>query len=143
MAESEAIQTLRMTVEKYLSESFGNYLRDQKNNYIIQAGSAQIIIVPSDWINNQTILKILAVINIGAKVTPDLTRYLATENLKILFGKLALDEKTPAIYLEHNLLGDFLNRKELEVAVLGVGVTADKYDNEIKDKFGGKMLGEF
>lgn len=143
MAESEALKLLRSTIENYLSESFSNYLRDQKNNYILQAGSARVIVMPEDWLNGQTLVRVFSVINVDAPITPELTKYLACENLKVLFGKFSLEPTRPAIFFEHVLLGDFLNRKELEVAVGAVGVIADKYDNEIKDKFGGKMIGEF
>ena len=143
MAESEALKTLRSTIEKYLSESFGNYLKDQKNNFIMQAGSARVMIIPVDWVEGQTLVRVFSIINLGAPITPELTKFLATENAKLLFGKFSLDEINKAIAYELNLLGDFLNRKELEVAVKSIAFTADKYDDEIKAKFGGKMLGEF
>jgi len=142
MAESEALTTLRSTIDKYLKESFGTYLKDQNNNFILQAGSARIIIVPLDWIKGQTIVRVMSLVNMGAPVTAELTKFLAVENIKLLFGKFSLDLEKQAIYYDHTLLGDFLNRKELEVAVKSVAAIADKYDDEIKAQFGGKMFGE-
>jgi len=142
MAESEAITTLRSTIEKYLKESFGTYLRDQSNNYILQAGSARIFITPMDWVGGQTLIRIVAPVNRDTQVSADLTHYLSVENMKVIFGKFSLEPNTRAIFFEHTLLGDFLNRKELEVAVKAVAVTADKYDDLIQEQFGGKKIGE-
>ncbi|OPL09305.1 MAG: hypothetical protein AVO34_13745 [Firmicutes bacterium ML8_F2] len=142
MAASDAVKTLRSTIEKYLKESFGSYLKDDRNNYILQAGSARVFIIPVDWIKEQTIVRVVSVLNRGAPITGELTKFLAYENIKVVFGKFSLDPDRQAILFEHVLLGDFLNRKELEVAVKSVAFIADKYDDEIKAQFGGKKYGE-
>ncbi len=142
MAASDAVKTLRSTIEKYLKESFGSYLKDDRNNYILQAGSARVFIIPVDWIKEQTIVRVVSVVNRGAQITGELTKFLAYENIKVVFGKFSLDPDRQAILFEHILLGDFLNRKELEVAVKSVAYIADKYDDEIKAQFGGKKYGE-
>lgn len=142
MVESEALKTLRLTIEKYLNESFGAYLRDQKDNYILKAGSARVFITPMDWMEGQTLVRIIAPINKDIEPSADLTRYLSVENMKVIFGKFTLEPNTRAIFFEHTLLGDFLNRKELEVAVRAVAVTADQYDDLIQEQFGGKKIGE-
>lgn len=142
MAESDAVKTLRSTIEKYLKESFGSYLKDDLETYILQAGSARIIIIPLDWTKGQTIVRVLSVINRGAPITAELTKFLAFENMKVIFGKFSLDPDRQAILFEHVLLGDFLNRKELEVTVRSVAYISDKYDDEIKAQFGGKKFGE-
>ena len=142
MAESEAIKTLRATIEKYLKESFGGYLKDPNDNYILQAGSTQVFIIPVDWVEGQTLVRVMAVVNHGAPITAELTKFLAVENTKTVFGKFSLDPEGQAIVFEHTLLGDFLNRKELEVAVGSVAYISDKYDDEIKAQFGGKKFNE-
>jgi hypothetical protein len=143
MAESEALKTLRSTIEKYLTESFGGYLKDQNNNFVLQAGSARVMVIPLDWVGGQTLVKIVALVNRDSTSIDALARYLAGENLQLIFGKFSLQPETRMVFYEHTLLGDFLNRKELEVAVQAIASTADKYDDEIKARFGGKKFGEF
>lgn len=143
MPDSEALRTLRSTVAKYLEEAFGGFLKDQNENYVLQAGSARILIIPLDWVEGQTLVKIVALVNKDAPMSPELTRFLAVENIKLIFGKFSLDPTGSMIFYEHTLLGDFLNRKELEIAVKAIASTADKYDDEIKAQFGGKKFGEF
>ena len=61
---------------------------------------------------------------------------------KLLFGSLQLMEDGPALVLGYTLLGEFLNRTELEVAIAAVGATADDYDDVIKARFGGRTFAE-
>ncbi len=142
MAESEALKTLRSTIERYLNESFGQYLKDQRDNYVLNAGSTQLFITPMDWTKGRTLVRVLAPVNKDTEPSAELTKYLSVENMKIIFGKFSLQPEVRAVFFEHTLLGDFLNRKELEVAVKAVASTADKYDDIIQEKFGGKKLGE-
>jgi hypothetical protein len=142
MADSEALTTLRSTIEKYLKESFGSYLKDQNDNYVLHAGSARIFIIPLDWVEGQTLIRILSPVNREAQISDELTKFLGAENMKVIFGKFSLDPDRRIVFFEHTLLGDFLNRKELEVAVKAIAVTADKYDDQIQAQFGGKKFGE-
>lgn len=143
MTDSDAVKTLRSTIEKYLKESFGGFLKDQNDNFILQAGSARILVVPLDWIEGQTLVKIVALVNKDGQPTDELAKYLIMENIRLIFGKFSLDPTGTMVFFEHALLGDYLNRKELEIAVKAIASTADKYDDEIKARFGGKKFGEF
>lgn|SRR5512141_246230 len=142
MPDSEALTTLKSTIAKYLQESFGGFLRDQNDNFILQAGSARIIIAPVDWVDGQTLVKVIAPVNMGGGPADELAKFLVAENLKLIFGKFSVEPTGPMVFYEHALLGDFLNRKELEMAVRAIASTADKYDDEIQARFGGKKFGE-
>jgi hypothetical protein len=143
MPDSEALSTLRSLTEKYLTESFGGYLKDQNGNYVLQAGSARIMIIPMDWVDGQTLVKIVALVSKDAEPADAVAKFVAEENLKLIFGKFSIEPNARMIFYEHTLLGDFMNRKELEIAVKAIASTADKYDDEIQAKFGGKKFGEF
>ncbi len=143
MPESEGLTTLRATLEKYLMESFGGFLKDQNNNYNLQAGSARIMVIPLEWFAGQTLVKIMALVNREATNPAGMGDYLIEENMKLIFGKFSYEPAARMVFFEHTLLGDFLNRKELETAVQAIASTADKYDDEIQAKFGGKKFGEF
>jgi hypothetical protein len=138
MPDSEALATLKSTIAQYLQESFGGFLKDQNDNFVLQAGSARIIISPFDWVEEQTLVRVVALVNVEG-----LSKYLIAENLKLIFGKFSLEPTAGMVFFEHTLLGDFLNRKELEVAVKAIASTADKYDDELQARFGGKKFGEF
>jgi hypothetical protein len=143
MPDSEALATLKSTIAQYLQESFGGFLKDQNDNFVLQAGSARIIISPFDWVEGQTLVRVVALVNLGGGPIEELSKYLIAENLKLIFGKFSLEPTAGMVFYEHTLLGDFLNRKELEVAVKAIASTADKYDDELQARFGGKKFGEF
>jgi Putative bacterial sensory transduction regulator len=143
MPDSDALATLKSTIANYLQESFGGFLKDQNDNFILQAGSARLIIAPLDWVDGQTLVKVVALVNMGGGPAEDLSKYLIAENLKLIFGKFSLEPLAGMVFYEHTLLGDFLNRKELEIAVRAIASTADKYDDELQARFGGKKFGEF
>jgi hypothetical protein len=143
MPDSDGMATLKSTIANYLQESFGGFLRDQNDNFILQAGSARIVIVPLDWTDGQTLVKIVALVNLEGGPADELAKYLVAENLKLIFGKFSVEPNQRMVFYEHALLGDYLNRKELETAVKAIAMTADKYDDEIQARFGGKKFGEF
>jgi hypothetical protein len=143
MPDSDALTTLKSTTAKYLQESFGGFLRDQNDNFVLQAGSARIVISPLDWIEGQTLVRVVALVNMGGGPVEELSKYLIAENLKLIFGKFSFEPIAGMVFFEHTLLGDFLNRKEIEVAVKAIASTADKYDDELQARFGGKKFGEF
>jgi hypothetical protein len=45
--------------------------------------------------------------------------------------------------MKHTLLGDYLDEEELHWALYQLLNTADKLDDELKQKFGGKRLADF
>jgi len=143
MPDSDALATLKLAISQYLQESFGGFLKDQNDNFILQAGSARIMIIPMDWAEGQTLVKIVALINVDGGPADALAKFLVAENMKLIFGKFSVEPNQRMVFYEHSLLGDFLNRKELEIAVKAIASTADKYDDEIKTQFGGKKFGEF
>ncbi|HMA53319.1 MAG TPA: hypothetical protein VKT17_02600, partial [Acidobacteriota bacterium] len=79
MPDSEALTTLKSTIAKYLQESFGGFLRDQNDNFILQAGSARIIIAPVDWVDGQTLVKVIAPVNMGGGPADELAKFLVAE----------------------------------------------------------------
>ena len=47
------------------------------------------------------------------------------------------------LLMSHTLLGDYLDEAELSGALFAMLGTADKLDDELKEKFGGKRLADF
>ena len=75
-------------------------------------------------------------------VSDDLFRWVATEGATLVFGNahLNLDESgtTADLYYGNTILGDFLDEQELNIAVAAVGFTADRLDDELLPRFGGR-----
>ena len=141
MAASEPLQALTARLERYLEEIFGGFQRDSDGDFVVGSGSAVVWIRPFE-LANRIMVRVWSITNVGFTVDDELTRFVAVENGKLLFGSLQLMEDGPALVLGYTLLGEFLNRTELEVAIAAVGATADDYDDVIKARFGGRTFAE-
>ena len=80
--------------------------------------------------------------------SPALYEYIAREGGNYFFGHLSAHEDSTAagklfLVMTHTLLGDYLDEEELSSALYAILGTADKLDDELKQKFGGKRLADF
>jgi hypothetical protein len=88
------------------------------------------------------VVKIWAITNVDVPISDELTRFLLTENATLAFGGFQADE-SGRVGFSHTLLGgELLQRRELETALTVVVATADRYNDVIKARFGGKRFGE-
>jgi hypothetical protein len=80
--------------------------------------------------------------------SPGLYEWIAKEGGNYYFGHVAAydDSSAPGklfLMMKHTLLGDYLDEEELHWALYSLLGTADKLDDELKEKFGGKRLADF
>lgn len=137
--EPPSVAALRETIEGKLADIADGYAVDEHGSYVFGLESARIFIVPT-WLEDETtVARVFAVTNVAVPVTAELTSYLLQKNLEFVLGAFALDAGEGAIWFNHNLLGDHMTAHELEVTVAAVAQTADRYDDEIKSRFGGRL----
>jgi hypothetical protein len=141
-SEGDQLPALTSRVERYLEEIFGGVQRDSDGDFVVGSGSAAVWIRPFALESGSSAVRVWSITNVGVRVDDELTRFIAVENGRLVFGSLHLAEDRPSVMLGHTLLGEFLNRKELEVAIAAIGVTADHYDDQIKARSGGSTFGE-
>lgn len=137
VADSKAVGNLRALIKRYLDEIGLTVLRDPDDDFVIPAGPVMILIVPRDWGDDETIVMISANVSEGCRIEADLYEYLNERNAVMLFGKLVAYEQKQLVRFEHPLLGDFLNRAELEAAVKVVGAMALQHKPEVITRWGG------
>lgn len=142
MTDSAHVAELRKLIIKYLDELGLKYLQDQDGSFLVPFETGvRIHLVPRDFGSDMSVVQVIAPTNLGVSVTPELAMFVATENAKFVFGRLALYPEQGAVGFEESLLGTFLNRAELEVAVGIAASMADRYDDEIQQRFGGQKAG--
>lgn len=134
---------LRDTVERYLRQSFGEVPVDQDDDFVVRRGDAVAWVRPVSLPpNDVAAVLVWTTSNVDVPMSPDLTRFLAIEGANLTFGQFQLYEDPVRVNIAHSLLGDFLSREELEVAVESVLSGAERYGPRIKERFGGRRLGE-
>ncbi|HYP21984.1 MAG TPA: YbjN domain-containing protein [Actinomycetota bacterium] len=139
--EPEAVVALREMIETKLG-SLGGYLVDNHGSYVVGMQSARTFVVPTWLENGMTVVRVFAITNLDVPVTAELTRWLLQRNLEFVFGAFALDVDNGAVWFNHNLLGGYAAPEELEATIGAVIETADRFDDEIKSQFGGRLYVE-
>ena len=138
------VDAVRNKVQRILANEFGSVEIDNKGRFVIKHESSVTFIDVEEWSDN-TIVSLTCPMLTEVEITPELTRWIAVDGQNFIFGNTSLspDENgtTGWVFFEHNLLGDDLDEPELIRAVVGVVVSANNLDNELRDKFGGRLFG--
>ena len=132
----------RTQLEEQLKEIGVTYDVDRDGDFAVTRGNSITFVRPLEH-DGGTLVRIWAITNVNLTLTDELTRFLLTENASVGFGGFEADESGKVAF-SHTLLGgqDVLQRHELEAALAGVASAADRYNDEIKVRFGGKLFGE-
>ncbi len=123
----------------WMLEIFGDGIMTREDRPVIgvRHGSAfaQVGVVP--WGDSDTTVTTRAYVVTDVELTPELLHYLLTRNEGMPFGAFAVDRDGDILF-EHSIVGSTCDRKELEASVKAVLATADQYDDEIVERWGGR-----
>lgn len=137
-----ALAELRARVEEHLRQQYGAAPTDASGDFTVALGPAMVWVRPEVDAGGRALVRVWAITNTGMRVDDELARHLLETNVRLPFGGLALDESQPAVVFADDLLGDYLTRAELALAVaMAAGATAEAGPG-IKDRFGGSLFGE-
>jgi len=141
--ENSQIAVVKEKVQRYLIDLLDTVQIDRDGDFSLRHGSARVFVRVSPLGDDGTFVAVWAITNSDVPASPELFRYLATEN-HYRFGHMSCFEKDgkAQVHFSHNLLGDFLDPDELKMAVFIVARTADELDDELKSKFGGRRFHE-
>lgn len=139
MAEPQALALLRQTVDGFLEKSFDDVRVDPDGDFEVQRDGVTTWVQLRSLDADQTAVLVWSASVIGVEIDAELTEYLAAEANNLAFGQFELLEEPSRIHISHALLGEFLSRDELEVAVEAVAEASAHYGRIVKDRFGGLL----
>jgi hypothetical protein len=125
-------------IKPWIEELFGEIV--VVDNHIplfsipFRSAIAHVIINP--W-QDDAVITTRAYVVSGANLIPDLLFFLLRKNASMRFGAFGIDEDGEIVF-EHNIVGSTCDKEELNASVIEVMRMADKYDDEIIRKWGGK-----
>ncbi len=95
----------------------------------------------------QTVVGISAPILFEVTPTPELYEWVARKAGNYFFGHVVVWDDPDGggkvmLIMTHTLLGDYLDEEELRAAMWGVLATADRLDDELQPRFGGKRMAD-
>ena len=136
---------VKRIVGEQMLNLFESYEATDEGTFVVEVGSsAAFIDVVDGFGEDQTVILVEAPVLIGAKVTPALFKWIATEGQDFLLGAMSVDVdeegdgKTGIVRFRSNIIGDDVDPSELKAAIFTVLGVADRFDSLLQKKFGGK-----
>jgi hypothetical protein len=118
------------------------YNVDDDGDFVVRRGNSVTFLRPLEQ-NGRSLVRVWAITNVDLQLSDELTRFLLTENASVGFGGFEANESGKVAFSQTLLGGrDLLQRHELAAVLAGVASAADRYNDEIKLRFGGKLFGE-
>ena len=139
------LAAVREKVQQYLTHSLGTVNIDSDGDFSLRYGSARVFLrVYTHEASNNTLINLFVPVLMGVKETPQVFEYVALHADDYIFGHLnaVRTDDGLRIFLNHCLLGDYLDEQELVSAVVSVLGAADHIDDELQTQFGGTRFHE-
>jgi hypothetical protein len=111
--------------------------------YVIKQGSSYVMIsvIATGPSHESALVRVTAQVVAGVRPEPPLLRQLLILNGKLRFGAFAYEPDGELILFSHALLGGAtLNANEVLAAVHDVALVADRYDDHIVARYGGRRM---
>lgn len=134
-------EALRQKVQRIVADELGSATVDRDGDVVIKHDSAVVFITVIEQ-QSRTIVKLWATLAVDVPPSASLYEWVATEGQGYFFAKTKVgpvsDEGTVEVRWEYDLLGDYLDPKELVNALHVVVGIANDLDDEIVSQFGGR-----
>jgi hypothetical protein len=137
--ESPAQEACFKKVAMWMKELFGESARAFPDSpaFATRNGSSLVFTSVNSWSDDDAVIQCYSFVVTGAQLTPELTRFLLDENNKVRFGAFSIDPQGDILF-GHSIVGSTCDRGELEASVGAVSYTADQYDDQIVQRWGGE-----
>lgn len=124
--------------DQMLRQLFGEMVHvvQEAPAFVIPSGTTLTHIIISPWGEKEATITVRAYVTFGSDLTADLLHFLLRENDTMRFGAFGVDADGD-IFFEHTIVGSTCDKEELRASVMAVVQTADLYDEQIMQKWGG------
>lgn len=140
-----SVQDVKDKVQRILTNRLGSVQIDRDGDFFVRHESAVTFVEVEEWVRDHVLVQLRTPLVCDVPVTPELTRWVAVEGQRFVFGTCYLnpneDGTTGWVFMKHNLLGDDLDEDELMVALFGLTGSANDLDNMLQSRFGGELFG--
>ena len=123
--------------------TFGEFaiVLDDRPGFAIPQGSTLCHIGVHPWGEDSATVLCRSYVVMGPELVPDLLMFLLRTNDDMRFGAFGVD-RDGDIFFEHSIVGATIDKDELKASVMAVIWTADKYDDEIVGRWGGRRCSD-
>jgi hypothetical protein len=129
-------------VKRFLDERFGGFDHDPDWGYHGGFGSARVFVDVLPVLEESTAVRASSPVLSDVELTDDLALELLRLSTERPFGGYSYVPSRREVWFEHAILGDDLDRVELESAIEIVADTADAHDDMLAQRFGGRRYAD-
>jgi hypothetical protein len=129
-------------IEKTLSDSPA-YEKVEDRLYVVKQGTSIVMINVVPWGSDKAVVRCIAQLVKGVKLTSTLAVQLLEMNAVVRFGAFGFVPDGDVITFGHSILGGAtMDPLELLATIRDVALIADEYDDRIARKYGGQTMME-
>ncbi|HVF05566.1 MAG TPA: YbjN domain-containing protein [Frankiaceae bacterium] len=137
------VATARARVEHVLGVMFPTGVGTlEDGTYAVDAGSVRVFVAIRPVENGTVLVRVFSITNLDVPLDGDLPRFLLSLNFTMPIGRFSVDATQRAVWCDHMLAADELDDNTIARTIAAVATTADRYDDEIKGRFGGRTFRE-
>lgn len=141
-----ALDNLKQKVQRILTDNLGSVRIHRDGDYIVRNESAVVFIRAQEWGKDSLYVGVRSPLIVDVPISNELCRWVAIEGQQFMIGGCYLHAvdggSTGSVWLQYGIIADDLDESELMNAVHMVAITGNKLDNELRDRFGGKLFTE-
>ena len=139
--ETNAQQEVYEKIEPWMKELFGIFSKKREDApfFGVNIGSSFVHVGVHSWGEDDATITVRSYVVTSIEINQELLEFLLVENDSMRFGAFGMD-KDKDIFFEYTLIGSTSSIEDIKDAVLAVGYTADKYDDQIIQKWGGEPV---
>lgn len=139
------VEDVKAKIQRLLTNRFGSVRIDKDGDFVVTNQSAVVFVGVRMWGDEDIIVSIRCPLIVDVEITDALCRWVAIDGQEYMLGSCwinpASDGKTGWVYFRTNILGNDLDESELFQSLDAVAFTGNSLDDELFQKFGGKMFG--
>ena len=138
--DSSAQKKCYRQVESWLEEMFGGDVEAQEDDpiFLLTYESTALVVAVYPFGDDDAVISTRAIVVKSPKLLKELLYFLLRKNDDVLFGAFGIDGDDD-IFFEHTIVGNTADKAGFEASITSVAATADEYDDEIVERWGGQL----
>lgn len=140
------VEAVRAKVQRILADKLGAIEVDRDGDFIVRFESVRTYITVNANSAGHTVVGFRCPLVRQVPITTDLYKWVAMEGQQFLLGSCCLmfenDQNFGWLTFDYAVPGDDLDESELMAALKAVIISGNHLDNEIQNRFGGKLFSE-
>lgn len=138
--DSSAQRKCYRQVASWLEEMFDGDIEAQEDDpiFLLTYESTALMVAVYPFGDDDAVIATRAIVVRSPKLNKDLLYFLLRKNDDVLFGAFGIDDDDD-IFFEHAIVGSTADKAGFEASIASVAATADEYDDEIAERWGGQL----